>query len=289
MGMIIEFIGTPGAGKTTLLPAVATFLQEQGITARTVVEAARPTAQRTPLGKVVSHLPQRWQRPLLWQIFYHLSTGYRLHFCMAHPHLIRQVLSSQWQRRARLEARHHALHWFFHLIGYYDLLNAYAQPNEALLLDEGFVHRVVQMNASDTEEPEPQRIIRYVELVPRPDVVIAVHAPWQLCLERIYRRGLWERFRTRSRDEVARYVYHAHCVVNVAVDHMRDRGWPLIEIDNGREDAPPQEEIRRKLAAIMAGSAPMRVTQRATQSASASAIGEPEIEGLKGGIGEWAA
>jgi adenylate kinase family enzyme len=255
MGMIIEFIGTPGAGKTTLLPVVAEYLHEQGIQARTVVEAARPAAQRTWAGHVITHVvPRKWQRPLLWQLFHHLSTGYRLLFSLSHPRLIRQVVSSQVRRPVPVEARHHALHWFFNLTGNYQFLRAHAQPDEALLLDEGFVHRVVQMNASAVEEPEPARIAAYLEMVPRPDLVIAVHAPWELCLERIYRRGLWERYRSKSHEEVARYVQNAHRVVNLAVNHLRSSGWTLIEIENGDDNAPPpQAELRSKLAALSLG------------------------------------
>lgn len=250
--MIIEFIGTPGAGKTTLLPIVADYLCEQGIHARTVVDAARPYAQRSLVGQLVVHLaPKGWQRPLLWQVFYHLSSAHRVLFMLAHPRLIDQVVRSQVQRPIAAEARYHALHWFFHLIGHYQFLRAHARPDEALILDEGFIHRVVQMNAWDTEEPDPNRIAAYLALVPRPDLVIAVNAPWHLCLTRIYRRGLWTRFRSKSRSEVAGYVYNAHRVVSLTVEQMRGAGWPLIEVDNSRDDGrPPQEELRRKLAEV---------------------------------------
>ena len=42
--MVIEFIGAPGAGKTTLIPTVANICRTRGICARTVVDAARPSA-----------------------------------------------------------------------------------------------------------------------------------------------------------------------------------------------------------------------------------------------------
>lgn len=249
--MIIEFIGTPGAGKTTLLPSVAEYFQAQGICTRTVVEAARPYAQRSRIGKLVTHFaPHSWWRSLLWQVFYHLSAYYRLVFFMAHPRLIGLVLGSQLRRPISIEARYHAWHWFIHLVGYYQFLGVHEQPNEALVLDEGFVHRVVQMNASEHEVPDPGRIATYLALVPRPDLVIAVHAPWELCTDRIYERGIWERFRAKSRAEVASYVRNANLIVNMTVDYMRDAEWPLIEIDNSCNDTGiTKEELRRKLHA----------------------------------------
>jgi thymidylate kinase len=250
--MIIEFIGTPGAGKTTLLPTVAEYFLERDLHAFTVVEAARPCAQRTWLGKIVTQVfPREWQPPLLWQLFCHLSTCHALLFSLAHPRLIYQVLSSQLQRPIPLEARHHALYWFFRLTGYSQFISQRARPDEVLLLDEGFVHRVVQMHASACEVPDAGRIAAYLDLVPRPDLVIAVHAPWEICLDRIYRRGLWKRYRTKGRAEVTRYVHNAHRVVNLAIDHMRSMGWALLELDNGGDDClSTKEDLRYKLARL---------------------------------------
>lgn len=252
--MIIEFIGTPGAGKTTLLPTVIEFLRERGISARTVVEAARPYAQRTFLGQAVSRLaPPSLRRPLLWQVFYYLSVLYRLKLLVKNPKLIRQVLSSQRHRPIPAEARRHVLYWFFHLAGYYEFLTAHARPNEALILDEGFIHRVVQLNASDVEEPDPAQVLAYVDLLPRPDLVIFPQSPWEVCEKRIYRRGVWERFHHKSPAEISRYIANSYVVVNLTVDYIKSKGWSVIEVDNGSDDmTASRAELRSKLTKIMA-------------------------------------
>ncbi len=257
--MVIEFIGTPGAGKTTLLPIVAEYLQERGIRARSVVEAARPYAQRTFLGRAVSRLvPQSLRRPLLWQVFYYLSALYRLRFFTKHPRLIRQVLSSQKRRPIPVDARRHVTYWFFHLVGCYEFLTAHACPDEALILDEGFVHRVVQMNASDVEEPDPAQIVAYVDLLPRPDLVIAVLSPLEVCEKRIYRRGIWKRFEHKSPAEVSRYLANSHRVVDLTVDYIRSKGWNVIEVDNwGEELAALRAEFRSKLTMTPASACEM--------------------------------
>lgn len=243
--MIIEFIGTPGAGKSTLQAAVIELFQERGIQAWSIVDAARPCAQRTVWGRVISRAsPHSLRSPLLWQVFYFLSTLYRLRFFLKYPRLIWQVFDSQRRRPIPVEERQHALHWFFHLVGYYEFLIAYALPGEALVLDEGFVHRVVQMNASDVEEPDPDQILAYVNLLPRPDLVIAVQTPWEVCKERIYRRGLWQRFQHKSPEEVSRYVANSNRIVNLTIEHLRSAGWPLIEVDNG------SDEVGMTLAAL---------------------------------------
>lgn len=235
--MVIEFIGTPGAGKTTLLPDVVEYLNACGYRAFSVIEAARPFAKRTLIGEAVSRLaPPPLQGPLLWQVFYQYSKLYRKKFYKKHTALIRHVISSQKNRPIPHDARHHALYWFFHLVGYYEFLSTYAKLDEALVFDEGFIHRVVQLNASDVEEPDPAQIYTYIDLLPRPDLVIFPEASLKTCETRIYRRGLWERFKNKSTLEVSRYIANSYLVVHLAVDYIKSKGWTVYELDNDGDD-----------------------------------------------------
>jgi thymidylate kinase len=250
--MIIEFIGTPGSGKSTLMHVVIEYLHELGFGAFSVIEAARPFAERTTIGKVVSHLaPARFRQQLLWQVFYHLSTLYRFRFFSKHPTLIWRVLLSQWRRPIPAETRRYTLYWFFHLVGYYEFLTTHARPAEVLVFDEGFIHRVVQLNASDIEEPDPTRLLDYVDLLPRPDLVIAPLVPLELCEQRIYSRGLWERFRQKTPDEVSRFLSNSFRIVNLTLGHIREESWKVIEVDNSSDDlGVAKAELRRMLSGL---------------------------------------
>ncbi|MGH8649542.1 MAG: hypothetical protein ACREUP_09590, partial [Burkholderiales bacterium] len=104
--MLIEFIGTPGAGKTTLMREAAGFLAARGFRPMTVVEAARPCAARTALGKAVLRLTSpALHRALLWQVFYLLSALHRIGFCLRHLALVRLVLASQLRRPSSADVR----------------------------------------------------------------------------------------------------------------------------------------------------------------------------------------
>lgn len=248
--MIVEFIGTPGAGKTTLLPIVADFFKAQGYDAYSVVEAARPFAARTIWGKAVCKLlPTRWHRPLLWQVFYHLSKLYRLQFFLQNPQLMWMVVRFQHQRPLDKTDRQHVLHWFYHQVGSYTFLKTHARPDEVLLFDEGFIHRVVQHYASEMEEPDLKHMLAYIELLPRPDLVIHPIAAETVCEERVYERGLWQRFQHKSAADISSYISHAHAVVQEAVQQIKQRGWMIIEVHNdGVPAADAATELRRKLA-----------------------------------------
>jgi thymidylate kinase len=246
--VIIEFIGAPGAGKTTLLPTVIECLRERGIRAFTVVDAARPLVQRTRVGRVVHHLaPASLRRPLLWRVFLACSMVYRLRFCAEHPRLVWLVWWSQMRRPRAADVRERkVLHWYFRFVGYYAFLRAHLQPDEALIVDEGFAHRVVQLFASGVEAPDPQQIAAYVDLAPPPDLLVHVQASPQLCEERIHRRGLWERFQGKDPAEIGQFVANAHTTVQLTVEQSQRRNWCMIQVDNG--DAQPstaQEALRR--------------------------------------------
>jgi thymidylate kinase len=251
--LVVEFFGTPGAGKTTLLKAAQTIFQERGLQAYSVVEAARPFAQRTFLGRTVNRLsPAQYRKQLLWQVFYYTSLVDRLKFMRRHGKLVRYVTQSQNRRpvEAAIQERR-VLYWFNHLMGYYEFLTAHAQPGEVLIWDDGFVHRAVHLHASMVETPDLADVRTYVDLIPRPDLVIVPCTPVEVCEERIMQRGIWKHFRDRSRSELRQYLTSASQVVNGTLEYLRAKGWIVIEVDNSRADlALTHEQLQKKLMNI---------------------------------------
>ena len=251
--MIVELVGPPGAGKTTLLPAVQAFFREEGQTAFTVVEAARPFVTRTLAGRLLQRLaPSSLQGPLLWRLFLLLSFVYRLRFLGQHAPLVWDILRGQRRRpRAADAAKRKVTFWIFRLMGYYEFLKAKLGAEEVLLLDEGFLHRAVQLFSSAVEEPDSSRIDGYTQSIPRPDLVIFVCASPATCYKRIYKRGLWTAFRHKDAAEVESFVNNAHCAVTLAVASTRRLGWTVIQVNNDQNDPlPAQEALRQQLDAV---------------------------------------
>jgi thymidylate kinase len=240
--LMIEFIGTPGAGKTTLSNELIGLLRERGINASTIIGAARDHGVRTLLGRAVAWVaPPSLRAPLLWQVFYVLSMIHVLGFARKHNELCRQVLRTQLGRTVPAETKRHALFWFFQLVGRYDFLRATAGDREAIVLDDGFLHRSVQLHASHTEEPDPGRVSDYVDLLPTPDLVIYVVAGREVCERRIHRRGVWPHRRHFSPADISRYLRNAEQVVESAVRRARARRWKVAEIVN---EGRPLEQLR---------------------------------------------
>jgi thymidylate kinase len=235
--MIVEFIGAPGSGKSTMVPTVQEYLNRRGYQAYSILEAARPFAKKTRIGKFIGKVFSGKLRSLaLWQLFYFFSYFNRTRFSIKNEKFIQSVIQKQSARPISKTDRNHVLHWFIHLTGYYEFFNQQIELNEVIIYDEGFVHRVVQMFASEKEEPDYQLVSEYLDSIPKPDLVIFTDAPVEVCIERVFSRGVWERFMDKSPEDTKKFIRRAHKIVNFAVDYIHKLGWKIVVVDNGAED-----------------------------------------------------
>ncbi len=234
---VIEFVGTPGSGKTTLANALVELLREDGRDATTIVEAARPHAAITRTGRVVSTLaPGRVRRQLLWRVFYGASTLDAARFAREHRDLTRMVAAGERTRPVPRTLRRHTLWWFFQLGGRTRFLSRTSHEGEVLVVDDGFLHRVVALHAGPGETPDEVLVRALVDLLPRPDLVVHVVADAGTCAQRVSDRGIW-RHRAGLDDAGLRtYVKNAEGAVQAGVGRAIEQGWRLVQVDNGGAD-----------------------------------------------------
>ena len=101
------------------------------------------------------------------------------------------------------------------------------------MADDGFLHRAIHLSASHLEEPDPSWVRSYVDLLPAPHLVVRPVAPAAVCERRVVERGVWPHSRRLSRAEIADYVRNAEQAGALAVERGRERGWTIVEIENG--------------------------------------------------------
>jgi energy-coupling factor transporter ATP-binding protein EcfA2 len=229
--MIVEFVGTPGSGKTTLATALLTLLEEHQVAATNVVDAARRHVRRTPVGAWLARgAPPSLRDPLLWQAFYVLGVAHAIGFALEHPRLVRHAVCSQLRPGLPFRTRIHVLYWFVHLCGRYRFLRATSSEREVLVLDDGFMQRAVHLFASPFDQPDPTQIQAYVDLIPRPDLLVLAVAEWSECERRVRERGVWRHARHLSDAQLSLYFERAEQVVEVATRRAHARGWSVTEI-----------------------------------------------------------
>lgn len=230
--MFIEFSGAPGTGKTTLTPIVIQFLREQGLRALTIADAMPLYATRTPWGKIIcATIPRPSRKSALWRIYSYSSFLYGLKFAIKHYAFRRYVVKLQ---RGRPIPRHHQRlirSYFDSMMADYQFLECHIQPDEILVLDEGFAHRVTHL-VSELEQPHPDNIMQYLKLAPKSDLVILVRAPVSTCVQRLCARGLRGRLSGKNQQEVGQFVANAEKAIDISARYLRYMGTEIIEVDN---------------------------------------------------------
>lgn len=232
--MIVEFVGNSGAGKSTLVPILTQALRDNELLAMSVPEAIRHyTAGVRPARALCALAPPAWRGAILWRFFFHLlSMPHLVQFAMQHPRLVRYVLGQQLRRPIPWRFRWLILRLFFYMASEYHFLSSQARASEIVVFDEGFVHRAVHMFVSEVEQVDPERVLEYLTLLPRSDLVILVQAAPATCLARIRARGLQVRLRNLTEQDIARFMANTAQVISIASQFLQDEGWPLVEVMN---------------------------------------------------------
>lgn len=200
-----------------------------------VTEAILYHTSHTRLGQVICVLaPKNLKRPMLRRLFiYLISKLHLLQFSFQEPKLTRYVLGSQLRRRIPLYHRWLIIRLFFQMASEYHFLSSQSSCKDTVLIvDEGFVHRASHMFVSESERLDPDGIREYVELLPRSDLVIWVKTPQDICLDRIYTRGLQVRLRNLTAQDIHQFVENAQQVVTIVRQFLNEMGWPVVEIAN---------------------------------------------------------
>ncbi|HSK96909.1 MAG TPA: phosphotransferase, partial [Euzebyales bacterium] len=246
--LVIEVAGPPGAGKTSLLPAVLRACEAVGLRPYTVDLAARAFARRTAAGRLAARLPAALGRRALWAVFYLGSAVGAARLAWRRPAMAWYVARTQSRRPAGADVtERRVLYWYFRTAGAYEFLRRLGRPGEAVIIDEGFVHRAVQLHASSVERPEQPQIAAYVRSLPPSDLLVVVRAPAALCHQRVSERGVWQRLQHRDADEVGRFVANAHLAIEHAADALRDGAATMIEIDNSQDIATAEMDLETRL------------------------------------------
>ena len=246
--VVVELAGAPGAGKTTLMPAVIAACRDQGFRPYTVTGAARPFAARTPGGRIVARWPEPVRGRALWALFVCMRAIHLVGFALGHAHLSSHVVVTQLRRPPEAAARERrVVGWFARLGGAYAFLTARGGAADALVIDEGFLHRAVQLHASEAEEPNGADVDAFVSLIPRPDVLVYVCAAVDDCLRRVEARGPWRRFQDAERKALERFVANAHATTHLAVGAARRNGWTVVDVRNAGDVASVGRCLRQRV------------------------------------------
>jgi hypothetical protein len=233
--MFVEFTGMVGAGKSTLVPVLKEFLRDNNFEALSLGEAIIYHLERSLLGRLVYGIaPAAWRTRILYKIYsLGIDTFCRLQIAFENPRLVWQVCESQFHREIPLWHRQLILSLFFKILGGYQFLRHRLGPNQVVILEEGLIHRAINLYAWEPKQVDPDLVMTYFCLLPDLDLVVLVRAPFEICLERAEARGLPLPLRDKDEPTVDRFMDHSAQIISIASEFLASTDRQVVEVDNG--------------------------------------------------------
>ena len=231
-GSVVELAGPPGAGKTTVLPAVVDALRRRGLIPRTPVEAARDLAARGPVRPLAALLPTTLRRRVLWWVYVVEASALGWWRVLRRSGLRSVVVDQRKRAATAMVSERSIVKWFIRHVGTDALFRRRARTAEVLVVDEGYLHRAVQLFASPGERASTAVVTSYLASIPPPALAVLVVAPPEACMQRVASRGVWPAFADRTDDEVAAFVENAAITTGAVFEVWAALGHRIVTVDN---------------------------------------------------------
>lgn len=247
--MLVEMVGMVGAGKTTLGAALSEYLGKRGLVVMSVEDAIQVVLGRSWFGSVLRRIVPAAARRRMLTAGYKLVVRpwHSLRFVAANPALTRMAMRAlmrsplpSWHRRKifGLYLRPGAAAHYF---------RPRLRPQEVLLLEEGLVHRAVNLHAWSARDVDAVAIEAYLSTAPATDLVVLVSASLATCRERIDDRGLPARLDGHDDATVERFMTNACGVVDLVATFLKVSARPSLVLHN---DGPFDETVEEMQVAI---------------------------------------
>ena len=251
----VEMAGMVGAGKTTLADAVAAELEDHGYRVLRPAAAVAEALDRSTVGAVSRrltrspaarrHLQRAWYRLVVRPAHIACFVAGRLRPTWSAARAVKRSPLPRWHRRKILGL-------LLRPAATQRYLERRLRPDEVVLLDEGMVHRAVNLFAWTAGDVDLAAVGRYVDGLPATDLVVLVTAPLEVCIERAGARGLPRRLAGRDEATVSRFMHNAATVVDALPGLLRRGRRRWVAIDNrGTRDAAAAL-VRRAVRANLA-------------------------------------
>lgn len=232
--VFVEFVGMVGAGKTTFVDVLERQMREHAFEVLSLDRALRRCSDRSHIGTVITVLAGG--SPLAQTILhlYRRVIGlvYTLLFMIENPHLSLHVSRSQLHRTIPWWHRRIILRLFFGVAADYWYLRHRLNSNEVVILDEGLLHRAINLYAWEPRHLSRDTMMTYLALLPVLDLAVLAKAPLNMCFERATRRGLPIRLRDKDARTVSTFMQQSALIVESIEDYLATTPRHSIVVDN---------------------------------------------------------
>jgi hypothetical protein len=240
---LIEFTGIPGSGKSTIVPIVKSYLKEQGLDifdAKNVILCGENFHFiKKHFKSLLGSLPMKIRKKILRGLnnYSYLKHEYTLNYILNNLQLFNYIVDRTKSRPIPERHKNLIIEWFLNMAASYQIAHEFLEKNSVLLLDEGFVHKVVSLFVFVEEATvDFDEIERYLENIPRGHLLIRVEANENVCKKRIINRKLPSRLNGRTDNEIWQYLIKAKSAIDYTQNFLAKRGTKIVTLNNFDEE-----------------------------------------------------
>ncbi len=159
---------------------------------------------------------------------------------VAPPPMLRQTLSSE-----------QLLLWFFEVACIYQAAQEYLESHDVLLMEEGFCQQAYYLTAAFRKKAlNDQQLARYIQLIPEPQLLIALFADPEQCEKRLQTRptGIPSKIlRSLTVSERIALLEQRMNTYQKIVESLEKRNIPVIRLNNTHSSGSTREILEEQL------------------------------------------
>lgn len=247
----VEIAGIPGSGKTSVVNSFVGSRFNSSLRYYSYRQVALQVLQnaRNRLGAaLVEVLPAGLQNRLLYQFLLSSRIG-RAALCRAvanHAELAVKIFDNIAKEENTVHQQLLAS-WLTHLLTCYQLAVESLGQDQCLMLDEGFVGRVITLFGFHDGMDFGDGLGEYLPKIPPVDILFVVETPVEVCLDRMSRRGFPKRL--TDLDQVKRRSILRQCetCIEKAADFLASGGTRVVRISGENDLAQLVQQVRREI------------------------------------------
>ncbi|MHA1231706.1 MAG: hypothetical protein ACTSPQ_13750 [Candidatus Helarchaeota archaeon] len=239
----IELTGIPGSGKSTILRLIEKYFRKKGYKVYNkdnIIQCSDAYLFKNRYFKnLFSLLPNKFKDPILIKLIDHtfIRHKYELKFLLNNIQIFDYIINLNNNRPISENHINLVIKWFISTAGRYEIWKVNNNNNNSILvLDEGFVHKIVSLFVSIEEETiNFQEIEKYLNMIPKIDLLIKIEANEHLCMNRIITRKLPVRLEGKSENEIIEFLSRAKIAIDYGTNFLVKNGIKLITLNNSNE------------------------------------------------------
>ena len=232
---LIEFTGLPGSGKSTAAKIVKNELYKKGINIITESDLIG-TSSVFFRSIILDSLMNTVIHPKLkrkFQLKFYKKT-IRRKWCAAfekkHVQLI-DYINTCLKNSANSELRKR---YCLNIFALYELGFENVKRGQILLLDEGLVHRIVNLFVSfENNSCEIQKVHRYLTSIPKVSLLIKIETNVNQACDQLLHRGFsGGRFDGKDKKQIIQFLKNANETINIGLKFLKKNNTNILTIDN---------------------------------------------------------